>query len=137
MKKLLLYLLLLLLFGALLFWILSQKPATRETVARPVATLSAEELYRQFYEDESLANSQYLNKTLRISGPMKDITTDPAGFKTVTLGIDRPLAQARLHKDFAGTLSKLNVGDDLTLICTCIGRVEAVELRDCRVEGRE
>ena len=134
MKKLLLYLLMAALFGAALFWIISQKPASRETVARPVATLTAEELYRQFYEDENLANEKYLNKTIRITGPMKDVLTDDAGFQTVILGNSQPLAKARLRKDLAEFGNNLNVGDELILICTCMGLVETVELRDCRVE---
>ncbi len=134
MKKFLRYLLMAVLFGALLFWIVSQKPATRVTVATPVATLTAEELYRQFYEDENLANEKYLNKTIRVTGPLMDVTTNNAGFKTVVLGKGRPLVHARLRKDFSDTGKNPDVGDDLTLICTCMGLVEAVELRDCKME---
>jgi hypothetical protein len=65
---------------------------------------------------------------------MKDVLTDDAGFRTVILGNSRPLAKARLRKGLADFSKNLNVGDELTLICTCMGLVETVELRDCRVE---
>lgn len=137
MKKLLLYLFMAVLFGAALFWIISQKPMARKTVASPVASMTVAELYRQFYEDENLANEKYLNKTIRVTGPFMDVTTDKSGFKTVLLGNGRPLVHARIRKDFSDTGKNLNVGDDLTLVCTCMGLVEAVELRDCWVEGQE
>ena len=134
MKKFLLYLLVAALFGALLYWILSQKPIGRTTVAKPVATLTVEELYRQFYEDENLANEKYLNKSIRISGPLRDVVRNPAGYTTVVLESGRATAHARLNKEAGLAQLELNVGDDLTLVCTCAGLVEAVELRDCRVE---
>lgn len=133
MKKFLPYLLLVLLLGVLLFWILSQKPL-KSAAPTPVASLTVEELYRQFYEDENLANEKYLNKTLRITGALMDAYTDDTGFGTVVLEGGKARALARMHRGFDIGQLKLERGDNLTVICTCMGLMNDLDLRDCQVE---
>lgn len=138
MKKLLLYLLYLLAAVAVAFivWqVLSTKPSSLIEPRTPVESLTAEELYRQFFEDESLANARYLNKFVRVSGIFNDAGLAGDGMMHVWLSAKgRRVVHGRMAPQAADQLKSRSVGQLITLRCRCVGKVDLVELRDCVLE---
>ena len=135
MKKLLLYLLAAVVVGFIVWQVLSTKPSSAIQPRTPVESLTAAELYRQFKEDENLANERYLNKFVRVSGLFNDAGMGGDGMWHLWLSYNgRRMVHARMAADAADGVKSLQRGQLVTLRCRCVGLVDLVELRDCLLE---
>jgi tRNA_anti-like len=132
MKKTLLYLFLLLLFGTALWWVLSQKSGEAIQSTRAEYTIEAGQLYREFYNDEAAANEKYLNKIIRVNGEVVDFSASSNSKVSVWLAAGGNHAvKCSLDPRKEHRREEFQKGESVTFKCTCAGLTGQVELVDC------
>jgi hypothetical protein len=92
MKKLLLFLLVAILIAAGVAMYLWNKPHRTAEDEKPVATLTASELFTQFASDEVGTWAKYKDKVIQISGEVETISTDASGNTQVVMKTDTDMS---------------------------------------------
>lgn len=92
MKKLLLLLLVAILIAAGVGMYLWNKPHRTAEDEKPVATLTASELFTQFATDEVGTWAKYKDKVIQISGEVETISTDASGNTQVVMKTDTEMS---------------------------------------------
>jgi hypothetical protein len=92
MKKLLLFLLVAILIAAGVAMYLWNKPHRTAEDEKPVATLTASELFTQFASDEVGTWAKYKDKVIQISGEVETISTDASGNTQVVMKTDTEMS---------------------------------------------
>ena len=85
--------------------------------------LSANELIQAYEKNDSSANKKYLGKILEITGTVKEVKKDEAGFYTIVLGSEGNLSSVRClldstHQDNAANIT---TGSSATIRGSCTG----------------
>lgn len=98
-------------------------------------SLSATELYSEYHSNEILSNEKYLNKTIRITGVVKEV------YKTKD---DKIMVWLRGVKSYKGVKCKiqypeeeikkpLKLGDSIVLVGRCLGMDKNVKIFECEI----
>ena len=85
MKKYLKYILILVLAGVAIGLYMYNKPHQNISKAKADLEMTAPELFSDFENDETAANTRYLDKIVAIEGVVKAVTKDENGMTSVTL----------------------------------------------------
>ena len=85
MKKILLILLGLGVIGAAVGVSMWNKPHKNMETAKADVAIQAADLYNEYNTDENAANAKYLDKTIAVTGKVKEVTTDDGGATKLTL----------------------------------------------------
>jgi len=107
------------------------KPHQNSAGESTAASFSASELYREFQNDENLANKKWVGKVIEVSGTVSS-TNESNGYISIILktagdgGINCSIAKADLGSD-----EKLKNGDSLIVKGKCTGYLTDVNLVDC------
>jgi hypothetical protein len=79
MKKIFIIILIAGILGALYGYYLYNKPVADSAGIKPAYSLSAEELFSQFENDESSANAKYLGKMIEVTGKLREFSIGDSG----------------------------------------------------------
>jgi hypothetical protein len=93
-------------------------------------SVDATELFKDFSSDETIANSKYLDKAIKVSGVVGEISKNQQGQTIVVLQTLDPLfgVACTLKKN---NISQLETGTKISLKGICSGFTSDVVLRDC------
>lgn len=93
-------------------------------------TIPAADLIKQFSDDETAANTKYLNKAVAVTGKIKSIEKDETGNYTVFLGEESDMSSVACQMDERHNASaeKLQVGSSVTAKGVCTGYLMDVVL---------
>lgn len=129
MKKVALVLLVIVLLGgAVAYYLFNKKPAQVEDIKSEAITASA--LVKAFEANEAEANKTYLNKVLDVSGVVQELSQNQDGQMVLVLASDdNPLSGVQCTMREA--IAQVKVGDQLTIKGFCNGFVMTVILSDC------
>lgn len=103
----------------LLYWIFN-KPH-RDVTKEKGITLTAQQLYDAFKNNETQANSLYLDKAIELNGTVADIITNQSGLKVVNFSTNDPLVM--INCTFKTDPGNLKVGDTITFKGICTGYI--------------
>ncbi len=130
MKKLIL-LLVLLALGLGAYYGLSEYNRGLEAADKVDFSLSCQELFSAFENDENAANAKYLDKVVEISGTVQEVSTNKEGKVTVTLdggmlfGVTCEMFDKNVNKQ------KFAKGNKIKLKGICTGYLSDVVLVRC------
>lgn len=133
MKKLLPPLIGILLIGAAFYFLLKGNQKEGMQAAVPDITISAAELFADFYEDESAANQKYLNKTIEVKGEITDIKKGRNGMPKLMLAAKHPTFGVLCTFDAQSEhpRQEFHPGEEVVLKCICMDYYNNVELTNC------
>lgn len=118
MKKIIITLVLLSLIGTLTGIYLFNKPLESVSSMKSDYTIKASDLLSAFEDDESLANSKYLDKILEVGGRVNKVEhTD--GKTTIYLDADNPMSFIIFQLE--EKISTIQAGEVVTLKGVCTG----------------
>ncbi|MBI1979862.1 MAG: hypothetical protein HYS58_03780 [Elusimicrobia bacterium] len=107
----------------------SRKPAP----AQPDFTVTSQDLFSEFKNVEE-AHKKYLGKRIEVSGIVDRIGNDSAGVPFVSFkGDESGEVQCFLAKKSYEDVSRLKIGEKVTLRGICLSRVIHVTLHECAV----
>lgn len=130
MKKILIILSLGLVIALAVGYYQWNKPKRTAADEKPVASLTADDLFMAYAENETASNAAYLNKVVEVSGTIISTETDPTGATVAYLETS----------DLLGTVSCTFVPDNTLVITTgeqitvkgiCTGMLTDVILTQC------
>ncbi len=135
MKKLLLFLfLLILVVGAFLFFRGNRPSGNPATVWEQTTDVKVEaaQLYVDFMQDETGANEKYLNKILEVTGVVSTVQNGQGG-TSVLLRTSDPAhgVRCRFDQKPGGSSKNYEVGQNIRLKCLCSGYIQEVEMVQC------
>jgi hypothetical protein len=122
MKKLLIILLFSGIAAAMTFYILYNKPH-RDPANETSIQISAEELFTAFNEDETNANTLYLDKVLEVKGKILEVTTNQDQMTVVVLETNDPIFGIRCSMSKSTDVS---VSDFIIVQGICTGYLSDV-----------
>ena len=125
MKKIVIAIGVLALFGAGVGYYMFNKPLESTKSMTAHYSLSAEDLLMAFEEDESAANTKYLDKVLEIKGKVEKIDRKE-GSTTVYLDANNPMSNIIFKLEEPN--SKIKEGDDVIMKGICTGYLADVIL---------
>lgn len=133
MKKYLKYILLLGVIGIGAAYYMYNKPHKNMEKAKADYSIEASNLLTAFEEDESAANTKYLDKTLEISGTVKETRTDEEGMVSVTLETGNELSGVICQLDNLTTHKKTDfqAGEKVIFKGLCTGMLMDVIIVRC------
>jgi hypothetical protein len=110
------------------------KPHRNVSGDETVATPSAQDLYRDFQQDETLANKKWVGKVIEVSGAISSVN-ESSGYISIYLRAttDGGINCSVLKKDLE-TGEKLKAGDSVTIKGRCTGFLMDVNLVDCVIK---
>ena len=103
----------------------------RITVTPPVAKLPVEDLWKEYKDNASAADSKYWGHAIEISGKVSKIVTEAPPAIRFTLEGESGVDALLLDDSAADVLKAAVVGQRLRLKCFCAGRATDVILRSC------
>jgi hypothetical protein len=119
----------LVLFG-LFFYVF--RPTKNLKRAHSDYTLSANQLFKQFYEDEGIANNKFLGKVIDVHGKVKNVD---AGNKHITIILETvdPISgiNCSLSQKYNYIKDSLFVGKEILVRGECSGKLIDVNLNNC------
>ncbi len=91
--------------------------------SKPLFSLEATEIIKQFNNNEQSSNQQYLSKIIEIRGQIKKIDTDSKGSNTIVLGDSSSMSSVRCSLDslYNGSAAALSVGQTVAIKGLCTG----------------
>ncbi len=129
MKKVLIILLVLGLIGGGIGVYLWNKPHRTAENEKPVATLTAEDLFLKFSTDEKTAMTDYLDKTIEVKGTINAISTNETGDTKITLATSHLLAEISCLMKNGTDVSGIQTGTEIVIKGICIGYDTDVQLQ--------
>lgn len=106
------------------------KPKRTAADEKPAASLSADDLFQAYSENEAAANASYLNKVIEVSGNVVSTETDPAGASVVYLETSDLLGTVSCTF-IPGSNPEINTGDQIKIKGICTGMLTDVILTQC------
>ena len=100
--------------------------------ATPAYSITADELYNDFQEDESAAMSKYKDKVLSVTGEVLSIKSSEEG-SNVMLHAENAMANG-INCSFKGPVPQISEGDEVTIKGRCQGLLMDVILNNCYAE---
>jgi len=95
-------------------------------------TVPANELFVAFETDENTANEKYLNKVVEVTGLVREVKTNEAGFPVVVLETDDMMFGVICEFESKNPLPKdVQVGALITIKGLCNGKLLDVVLNRC------
>jgi hypothetical protein len=133
MKKILLYLLPIVLIGASVAYFIYNKPHQNMEKADADLNISARELFSAFESDEAAANEKYLEKIVVVKGQIKDISTNEDGNLSLTLASENDMFGVICQMDelTEHPRTDFSVGETVSLKGICTGMLMDVVLVRC------
>lgn len=129
MKKILVIGLILLAIGAGVGIYLWNKPHRTAENEKPVASLTAEEIFQEFSNNTAATTAKYIDKTVQVSGTVNNITTTEAGDTKVTLATSDMIAEIACLMKPGENTSMLKTGTEVAIKGICIGYNTDVQLQ--------
>ncbi|MCB0597633.1 MAG: hypothetical protein H6557_31345 [Lewinellaceae bacterium] len=135
MKRLLGIGLLLALLGLGVGYFMYNKPHQNMDKAKVDVALEASELFTAFETNEAEANEKYLDKIIKVSGTVKEVSTDDKGNISVTLESGSEMFGVVCQMDDLTKHAKTNFepGEQITFKGVCTGMLMDVVLVRCVV----
>ena len=135
MKRLLGIGLLLALLGLGVGYFMYNKPHQNMDKAKVDVALEASELFTAFETNEAEANEKYLDKIIKVSGTVKEVSTDDKGNISVTLESGSEMFGVICQMDDLTEHAKTNFepGEQVTFKGVCTGMLMDVVLVRCVV----
>ena len=131
-KKIVTGMIILALAGAGYGWFLYHKPPPDVREQKPGIEITAADLVKAFQQDETAANTKYVDKVLMVSGTVTGMQTDSSGQATVSLQTNDPMAAVTcsFYQDDAG-VKKIKAGSPVRIKGICTGMLMDVVLNKC------
>jgi hypothetical protein len=132
MKKLLIALVAIGVIGGVVAYQIYNKPHRDIDAEKPVASVSADDLFSAFDADEAAANTSYLDQVIEVSGTVDEITEDADGNTVVIL-----MAETAIMGGVSATIDpsitefSASPGDALKIKGRCTGMLMDVVLTNC------
>ena len=133
MKKYLKYIVLLGFIGIVTAYYMYNKPHKNMEKAKADYSIEASNLLTAFEADESAANAKYLDKTIEVSGTVREASTDDEGMINVTLDTDNELSGVVCQLDNLTTHKKTTFepGEKVSFKGICTGMLMDVIIVRC------
>ena len=133
MKKILLILLVIAILGGGYAYYLYNKPVASTDDIKAELTISADELFSQFENNETEANSKYLGKIIEVSGKVRDFSIGDSGDLNVVLASGNEMfgINCGLAKGQDAKYKNYQVGDTIKIKGECTGISMDVVLTRC------
>jgi hypothetical protein len=110
------------------------KPHRNVSGDETAATLSAQDLYRDFQQDEKLANKKWVGKVIEVSGTISSVNESDSYISiNLKATADGGINCSVLKKDLE-TGEKFKTGDSVTIKGKCSGFLMDVNLVDCVIK---
>jgi len=100
---------------------------------KPTASLTAQELYEQYAQDEQAGNQQFLGNILEVSGTVIDQLEDEEGAQVVVLGQPGEMSGVMCTLSGEAPPADISPGDQSTARGRCTGMLSDVVLNECRI----
>lgn len=127
----------LLIVASTLFYVyyLWNKPH-RDIQAEKAETISAVELYKKYSENEETANKLWLDKTLAVSGIIKEKLVNQTQIPVLMLDTEDPMGNISCTMDVSqkSKTDALKIGSKITVKGLCTGMLSDVVLVKCYLE---
>jgi len=131
MKRILWIVLGLALMGGAYGVYLYNKPHKNMTNAAVDQKITAQELYEAFNNDEAASNARYLDKTIAVSGQVKEVTQTPEGGTKITLEAGDFGVSCELDPLSKHTRTTFQAGENVSFKGICAGYNLDVQLARC------
>ena len=132
MKKVIWALLAVGIIGGVVAYKMYNKPHRDIDAEKPVAALTANQLFDAFDADEAAANASYLDKVVEVSGTIDEVAEDSEGNTLVILAADNAMmggVSATIDPN-VGEFSA-EAGAEVTLKGRCTGMLMEVVMTNC------
>ncbi len=129
MKKIVLILLIGSLIGGSIAYYMWNKPHRTAESEQPVAVLTAEDLFQQFSNHEQQATSDYLDKTIQVTGTINAVTPMDGGEAKITLATSDILAEIACMMKKGEDIYHVKPGMEIAIKGICIGYDADVHLK--------
>ena len=109
-----------------------------ESTPTPEISVTAVNLYKEYFLNEVAADLKYKGKLLEVTGRVTDIDTDFSGNPTVTFGMDVYSLSgvlATFNKSELSNVANISLGQQITVIGTGDGMFFYIELEDCYMKN--
>lgn len=133
MRKFILYLLMLMVAGALIGYYYAQRDFRNDIrYTEADINISSQDLYAAFSVDEDSANNRFLGKIIAVTGLVQSVDAQPEK-TTISLGTGDPMSavvcemNANIQSDFTGIVR----GEELTVKGECSGMLFDIILVNC------
>lgn len=133
MRKFILYLLMLMVAGALIGYYYTQRDFRNDIrYTEADINISSQDLYAAFSVDEDSANNRFLGKIIAVTGLVQSVDAQPEK-TTISLGTGDPMSavvcemNANIQSDFTGIVR----GEELTVKGECSGMLFDIILVNC------
>lgn len=111
------------------------KPHKNYQKLKPDFVISAEQLCKEFEQNEENANAKYLDKMILVSGKISSIKKTPDGDVSISLKDDMFGITCTIDAEIAlqqkAIISPLKPGDNIEIKGRCDGRLTDVRLSKC------
>ena len=133
MKKLLLFIAVIVILGGGFAFYLYNKPVASIDSIDAALTISADELFSQFENNETEANSKYLGKIIEVHGKVKDFSIGDSGDLNLVLASGNEMfgINCGLAKGQDVRYKNYQVGDSIKIKGECTGILSDVVLTRC------
>lgn len=133
MKKYLVYIILLALIGGVIGIYMYNKPHKNIKSSNTDFKLEASQLFSAFEENESEANTKYLDKIIEVSGVVREMDADDEGNINVILESDNELSGVICQLDnlTKHKKSNFNPGENVVFKGICTGMLMDVVMVRC------
>lgn len=112
---------------------LYNKPRQSAESQTSTALLPAATLYKQYQDDEHVANQKYLGKTIEVQGLVSTISQGDT-LEILSLSSNNAAGGINCQMFASGKNSSIKVGDAITIKGKCTGFLMDVNLVDCIVK---
>lgn len=98
--------------------------------------ISASDLFNQYQADETSANNNYLDKTIEVTGTVRELVTGDSGELQLVLESDDMLFGiiCQFEGDASAQLNNLSAGNQVVVKGICTGLLMDVVLKNCVIQ---
>ena len=132
MKKIIITLLVLGVIGGAYGLYLFNKPSEDVSNKKVEVTITATELLKSFKDDETVANSTYLNKVILVSGVVKSVSIEGT---IQNILIESNDLMSTVSCEMSEPAESVNTGDKVMVKGQCAGYLIDVVLTKCVIEN--
>jgi tRNA_anti-like len=130
LRKIIGILLIALIIGGGVAYYMWNKPHKSAEGAKPVATLTAEELFAQYSADAAGSDAKYLDKVIEVSGNISSVSVNELNETKVALSTSDMLAEIAFIMKKGESVENLKTGTNIALKGICAGFNTDVELKE-------
>ncbi|NNE27522.1 MAG: hypothetical protein HKN09_11825 [Saprospiraceae bacterium] len=133
MKKIIRFILGIVLLVLIAYLVVITLPKAKIDNAEVDYVIGATELYEQYEADEQKANASYLGKIIEVQGKIQMIEEDQAGATVIILNCDDGFGGVMCTLAEGSKARLFEVNQDITIIGLCTGKLMDVVLNKCVV----